>query len=84
MYFNNTLAGFRSIIDTVQSPGPRRTGTNFEFNFTALSNRVYRVQTSTNLTNWVTWRTVSNAVGSVLVRDTDAPVPGRFYRAVTP
>ena len=89
--FSATLAGFRTIIDTVQSPAPpprltapKRTGTNFEFNFTALSNRVYRVQTSTNLTNWTTWRTISNANGNVLVRDTNTPPNGRTYRAVTP
>ncbi len=89
--FNATLAGIRAVIDTVQSPAPppqltvpKRNGTNFEFNFTALSNRVYRVQTSTNLTNWTTWRTISNVTGSVLVRDTNAPSPGRMYRTVTP
>ena len=89
--FNQTLAGFRTLINAVQSPAPpplltapKRTGTNFEFNFTALSNRVYRVQTSTNLTNWTTWRTISNATGNVLVRDTNAPLTGRTYRAVTP
>ena len=89
--FNATLASFRTIIDTVQSPAPpprltvpKGIGTNFEFSFTALSNRVYRVQTSTNLTNWVTWRTISNATGNVLVRDTNAPLSGRVYRAVTP
>jgi hypothetical protein len=89
--FNQTLAGFRAIINTVQSPAappllaaPRRNGTNFEFNLPVQSNRVYRIQTSTNLTNWVTWRTVSNAAGNVLIRDTNAPPPGRFYRAVTP
>lgn len=90
--FNQTLAGFRAVIDTVQAPpppppqltAPRLVGANFEFNFQALSNRVYRVETSTNLTNWVTLRTISNAPGNVLVRDTNAPPPQRFYRAVTP
>ena len=89
--FHTTLAGFRSVIDTVQSPAPppllaapRRTGTNFDFNFTAQTNRIYRVQTSTNLTNWVTLRSVSNVVGNTLFRDTNAPPSGRFYRAVTP
>ena len=89
--FHKTLEGFRSVIDTVQSPAsppqlaaPRRAGTNFDFNFTAQTNRVYRVQTSTNLTNWVTLRSVSNVVGNTLFRDTNAPTPGRFYLAVTP
>ena len=89
--FHQTLAGFRSVIDTVQSAAPppqlaapRRTGTNFDFNFTAQTNRIYRVQTSTNLTNWVTLRSVSNVVGNTLFRDTNAPPSGRFYRAVTP
>ena len=89
--FHKTLEGFRSVIDTVQSPAsppqlaaPRRAGTNFDFNFTAQTNRVYRVQTSTNLTNWVTLRSVSNVMGNTLFRDTNAPTPGRFYRAVTP
>lgn len=89
--FSQTLAGFRAIIDTVQPPAlppqlaaPRRNGANFEFSFQAQSNRVYRVEASTNLTNWVTWQTVSNAAGNVLIRDTNAPLPSRFYRAVTP
>ena len=89
--FNQTLAGFRTIIDTVQSPAPpprltapRRAGTNFDFSFQAQSNRVYRVQAATNLTNWLTLRSVSNTAGSVLFRDTNAPPAGRFYRVVTP
>ncbi len=80
--FHQTLAGFRTIIDTVQSPAvppllaaPRRTGTNFDFNFTAHSNRVYRVQSSTNLTNWATLRSISNVAGNTLFRDTNAPYP---------
>ena len=93
--FAQTLAGYRAIIDTVQaavvppSPpiitAPRRTGTNnFEFTLTTQTNRTYRVEVSTNLINWTTLRTVNGTNAPQLFRETNAPTPRRFYRAVTP
>lgn len=89
--FNQTLAGFRAVIDTVQAPvpppqlsAPRRVGNDFEFTFTTRSNRTYRVEISANLTNWATLRSVAGTGAGVLFRDTNAPAAGRFYRVVTP
>lgn len=92
--FNQTLANFRAIIDTVrpapaivpppQLTAPRRVGTDFEFTLTTQAGRTYRVETSTNLVNWVTLRSVAGAATPVVFRHTNAPPAGLFYRAVTP
>ncbi len=92
--FNTTLAGYRAIIDTVQPPAvpplpslltaPRWNGTNFEFTFSTQTNRIYRVEVSTNLVNWTTLRSVTNVVGAQLFRDTNAPLTRRFYRTIAP
>ncbi len=89
--FNQELAGFRAIINTVQTPAlapqlsaAHRTGSDFEFTLQTQRGRSYRVQGSTNLTDWTTLRTLSGTNIPVLFRDTDSPSTGRFYRAVTP
>jgi hypothetical protein len=89
--FNQTLASFRAIIDTVQAPAPppqltalHRVGADFEFNLLTQPNRSYRVQTSSDLTNWTTLRTVTGSTDAIVFRDTNAPPGNRFYRVVTP
>jgi hypothetical protein len=89
--FNQTLAGFRSVIDTVQAPVPAPeliaslgTGADFEFTLLTQPNRSYRVQTSSDLTNWTTLRTVTGSTNAVVFRDSGASAGHRFYRAVTP
>ena len=89
--FNTTLAGYRALIDTVQTvilapqlTAPHRNGTNFEFSFSTQTNRTYRVQTSTNLINWTTLRTNTGTASPIFFRDTNAPMARRFYRTVTP
>lgn len=89
--FNQTLANFRSVIDTVQAPvpppqlsAPRSAGADFEFNLLTQPNRSYRVQVSSNLVNWTTLRTVTGSTNAIVFRDTNAPAGNRFYRAVTP
>jgi thiol-disulfide isomerase/thioredoxin len=89
--FNVELANFRAIIDTVQGPVPapqlgaaRVAGADFEFALQTQPGRTYRVQTSDDLANWTTLRTVAGTNVPVLVRDTNAPPTRRFYRAVTP
>ena len=89
--FNQTLAGFRAVIDTVQAPvpapqfsAPRRVGADFEFTLLTQRNRSYRVQSSSNLTSWATLRTVTGSTNTIIFRDTNAPAGNRFYRAVTP
>ena len=89
--FNQTLAGFRAVIDTVQAPvpapqlsAPRRVGADFEFTLLTQPNRSYRVQSSSNLTSWTTLSTVTGSTNAIVFRDTNAPPGNRFYRAVTP
>ena len=92
--FNQTLAGYRAIIDTVQPPvilppppqisAPHRIGADFEFTLATQTGRTYRVEVSSNLVSWTTLRTLAGSSSPVLVRDTNAPPPARFYRAVTP
>ena len=89
--FNQTLAGFRAIIDTVQAPvpapqisAPHIAGADFEFTLATQTGRTYRVEISTNLVNWTTLRSVTGSASPILFRDTNAPPAGRFYRAVTP
>jgi len=88
--FSQELANDRAIINTVQPPvsppqllGARRNGVNFEFAMQTQPGRSYRVQGSTNLTDWSTLRTVAGSTNAVLFSDTNAP-SSRFYRAVTP
>lgn len=89
--FNQTLANFRAVIDTVQAPvpppqlsAPRSAGADFEFNLLTQPNRSYRVQVSGDLLNWTTLRTVMGSTNAIVFRDTNAPPGNRFYRAVTP
>lgn len=92
--FSQTLAGYRAIIDTVQPSAvppapaqlraPRLVGNDFEFTLATQPNRTYRLEVSTNLVNWSTLRTVTGSASPILFRDTNAPLAGRFYRAVTP
>ena len=89
--FNQTLANFRAIIDTVQASvtppqltAPRRVGSDFEFSLLAQPDRSSRVQVSTDLVNWTTLRTVTGSTNTSIFRDTNAPRGNRFYRAVTP
>ena len=89
--FNQELAAFRAVIDTVQPSvprptlsAPRRIGLDFEFTMNTQTGRTYRVQASTNLVNWTTIRTITGSANPIAFRDTNAPPTRRFYRAVTP
>jgi thiol-disulfide isomerase/thioredoxin len=88
--FNETLAGYRAIIDAVQPPAPaprlgppRRVGADFEFTLPTLPNRSYRLQSSSNLVDWTTLRAVTGSTNPVVIRETNAPAGNRYYRAVT-
>ncbi len=89
--FNATLAGFRTVIDTVQSAivpallnAPRRIGADFEFKFQTQPGRSYRVLNSTNLVNWTTLQTLPGPTNATTFRHTNAPSAQSFYRVVTP
>jgi hypothetical protein len=89
--FNQTLANFRAVIDTVQSPAlpprlsvPRLIGASVEFTVPTQTGRSYRVQTSTNLTDWTTLSTFTGSTNPIVFRDTNGPLTQHFYRAVTP
>jgi thiol-disulfide isomerase/thioredoxin len=89
--FNTELAAFRATIDTVQPPvlaprlaSARRIGADFEFGFQPQPGRSYRVQGSTNLIDWATLRILAGSTNAIVFRDTNAPSPRRFYRALTP
>ena len=62
----------------------RRVGADFEFAFEPQRGRTYRVLGSSNLTDWTTLRNYAATTNAILFRDTNAPPPRRFYRAVTP
>ena len=89
--FNTELAAFRAIIDTVESPVLRpaltnahRVGADFEFTFQPQPGRAHRVLGSSNLTDWTTLRNYAATTNPIVFRETNAPPPRRFYRAVTP
>jgi len=89
--FNQELANFRAIIDTVQPPvsrpqldAARRVGTDFEVALQSQPGRSCCVQGSTNMIDWTTLRTVTGSTNAIVFRDTNAPAARRFYRAVTP
>ena len=86
--FNQKLAEFRAVIDTVQLPAPppqvsapHTVGADFEFTLAMQTGRTYRVEISTNLVNWTTLRSVTGSATPILFRDTNAPPTLRFYRA---
>jgi hypothetical protein len=89
--FNQTLAGFRSVIDTVQPPAqgpllsaPHNIGADFQFTFTTQTNRAYRIESSTDLSNWTTLQTLTGLGEATVFRATNAPPGQHFYRVVTP
>lgn len=89
--FNQELANFRALIDTVQPPAvppqlanARRLGADFEFSFQPQRGRTNRVEASTNLTSWSTLRTYPPTTNVIVFRDTNVPPARRFYRTVTP
>ena len=92
--FSQTLAGYRTIIDTVRAavvpPIPptisasRWVGRDFEITLNTQTNGSYRVEFSTNLTSWTTLRSVTGSANPQAFRETNSPGPTRFYRVVTP
>jgi hypothetical protein len=44
---------------------------------------VYRTDVSSNLIDWIPWKTLTNQYGTLQMTDPDAPgLPRRFYRAL--
>ncbi len=89
--FSSTLAGFRTIIDTVRPrvtqpriSSPARTNTVFSFSVTTQPGLIYRVQYSTNMTAWLPLTTINGSNTVQTVRHTNAPAARAFYRLVTP
>jgi hypothetical protein len=91
--FNQELASFRALIDSVQPPAPapalvlgnaQRIGNDFQFTFPTQPGSSYRVLAATNLTAWTTLETINATNSSALFRHTNAPAAGYFYRVVTP
>lgn len=89
--FNQELANFRAVIDSVQPAiaiptlnNARRIGADFEFNFQTQIGRTYRVLGSTNLLNWTTLRTLNGSTNATTFRHTNASSARNFYRVVTP
>ena len=89
--FGTELASFRAAIDQVQAPvvapqlsAAHLVGSAFEFTMQTQRGRSYRVQGSTNLTDWTTLRTIPGTNVPVVFRDTNAPPNRRFYRTVSP
>ena len=62
----------------------RAVGADFEFSLPTQPGFSYRVQASTNLTDWTTLGTIAGSTKDIVFRDTSAPPVRRFYRAVTP
>ena len=89
--FNDELANFRSIIDSVQ-PGlsftvlenPRFFEDNFEFQFQTQSGQTYRVQQSSNLVDWTTIQTITGTDLPAIFRHPNAPADANYYRVATP
>jgi thiol-disulfide isomerase/thioredoxin len=89
--FSTVLAGFRAIIDQVETAvvppvlGSPQTGPGaFEFTVLGVPGRTYRVEGSSDLADWTAVGTVMGSNSPVRFRDTNAPARRRFYRAVAP
>ncbi len=63
-----------------------RTNKEFVFKLSAPANQNYRLETSTNMTDWVGWRTfLMPGIGSIQHTDSAAPLlTARYYRSVAP
>ena len=79
-----SLAGSVSIPDTILGPPQVLPNGLVRFNLSAIPNRNYQVQYSTNLTTWYNLGTVTaSGSGNVTVEDQSAPGQKlRFYRAM--
>lgn len=89
--FNTTLAGFRTIIDTVQAAtappqltNAHRAGVDFKFTFQTQPGRSYRILSSTNLLHWAALQTLPGSTNATTFHHTNAPPAENFYRVVTP
>ena len=70
---------------TVWMLQPAPTPDGFQFQLSGGSNRVFRVESSTNLVNWDVLATVTNTMGQINLSDPAAANGPRFYRtAVLP
>jgi hypothetical protein len=80
--------GPSNFVVTVMSPSsPRVTGSptnsNFKLSFTGWTNTVWRVDASTNLTNWQPlWTNIVDGSGNFQFTDSSTNFPAKFYRAV--
>ena len=87
--FSTRIAEWRTVLDSVQAPAPEitdaraTTGGVFRFTVPGQRGRTNRVQSSTNLTNWITVTNITGTNAAVVVRETNIfPNPRRFYRLV--
>ena len=84
---NNWIIGSKTTLSVQTSNGtgifvsPRSDGSNFIADLQGMVGRTYNIQWSSNLSDWTTLQTVSNATGTITF--TNTPVdPTRFYRAL--
>ena len=87
--FSARIAAWRDIIDAVQAPPPEITdirlpNTNaFRFTVQAQRGRINRVQSTTNLRDWITVTNITGTNAPVIIRDTNVLAnPARFYRVL--
>jgi hypothetical protein len=88
--FSARIAAWRAIIDSVKAPPPRLTERGvsneiFQFTFPGQRGRTNRVESSTDLLNWISITNVFGTNAPVVVRDTNVHQNDlRFYRVVRP
>jgi thiol-disulfide isomerase/thioredoxin len=84
------ISAWRNIIDSVQAPPPRITGTksdgnNFEFVVPGQRGRTNRVERTTDLGQWTTVTNLFGTNAPITIRDPAAGANShRFYRVVRP
>lgn len=64
-------------LSAISSPNPEL----FQMSLSGEPHRVYGVETSTNLKDWVMSISVTNVEGTTVLVDSNAPGAMRFYRA---
>jgi hypothetical protein len=67
----------------IQLISPARSGPQFQFVIAGTAADRYLIETSTNLTTWQPWKSVTNSSGLISVTDPISATGARFYRVHT-
>ena len=82
MRTNHTVtANFSGGVYPVQFAAPAVSTTNIQFSLVGAPQQAYDVDVSTNLTDWMLFKTVTNTNGAIPLKDSTTTSAAKYYRA---